>query len=326
MAIAEELNKAVVYAAPGTTETKIEKVEIPKPGTGQIGGHEGVGSVIAHGEGVTEPKIGSRVGIKWLADVCNTCPSCLENDDNTCDNKKVSGYYTPGTFQKYVVTSASYATPIPDGIESAAAAPFLCAGLTVYSGLLKAQARPGDWVVISGAGGGLGHLAVQYTSHVMGLRVIAIDHGSKEQICKDCGAHEFLDFTAFNDETLPKRVKEIANNGRGANVVVIVNAANKSYEQGLGFLKPQGTLVCIGIPEGTPVAIQSAYPAWITTQQFRIIGSAIGNRREAIEALDFAARGLVKCHYKLEQMDNLSQVFDDMAAGKIEGRVVLEIK
>lgn len=128
-------------------------------------------------------------------------------------------------------------------------------------------------MVISGAGGGLGHLAVQYASRVMGLRVIAIDHGSKEDLCKECGADEFLDFTAFNDETLPKRVKEIANNGRGANVVVVVNAVNKSYEQGLGFLKPQGTLVCIGMPEGTPVAIQSAYPAKITTQQFKIIGN-----------------------------------------------------
>jgi len=143
----------------------------------------------------------------------------------------------------------------------------------VYSGLLKSQARPGDWVAISGAGGGLGHLAIQYASRVMGLRVIAIDHGSKEQLCKDCGAHEFLDFTAFKDETLQKRVRDLANNGRGANLVVVVNAANKSYEQGLGFLKPQGTLVCIGMPEGTPVPIQSAYPAKITSQQFRIIGS-----------------------------------------------------
>ncbi len=116
-------------------------------------------------------------------------------------------------------------------------------------------------------------MAIQYASRVMGLRVIAIDHGSKEQLCKDCGAHEFLDFTAFKDETLQKRVRDLANNGRGANLVVVVNAANKSYEQGLGFLKPKGTLVCIGMPEGTPVPIQSAYPAKITSQQFRIIGS-----------------------------------------------------
>ncbi|KAK5215657.1 hypothetical protein LTR72_011310 [Exophiala xenobiotica] len=350
-------NKAVVYAKPGSTETEIRDLEIPEPAAGQIlvrishsgvchsdlgvcmqawpalpfptqagqvGGHEGIGEVVKHGPGVTVPSLGTRVGIKWLVDVCNNCPSCLENDDNTCSNQKISGYYTPGTFQQYVVTSASYATPIPDNVESAGAAPILCAGLTVYSGLKKSNASAGDWVVIGGAGGGLGHLAVQYASRAMGFRVIAIDHGSKETLCNDCGAERFLDFTKHTDAELASAVMGITG-GRGANAVIVVNAANKSYEQSLSFLKPQGTLVCIGMPEGTPVPIQSAFPALITMKQFRIIGSAIGNRREAIEALDIVSRGLVKCHYRLEKMDKLSQVFDEMAAGKVQGRIVLEV-
>jgi propanol-preferring alcohol dehydrogenase len=253
--------------------------------------------------------------------------SCLENDDNTCEKQKISGYYTPGTFQQYVTTSATYATPIPDRIDSAAAAPILCAGLTVYSGLKKSGAKPGDWVVISGAGGGLGHLAVQYASRAMGFRVIAIDGSSKEALCKECGAEEFLDFMQHTDEELEAMVKKIANNGRGANAVLVVSAANKSYEQGLKFLKPQGTLVCIGMPEGTPVPIQSAHPAKITVQQFRIIGrkapcffrkimcllvicigSAVGTRLEALEALELAARGLVKCHYMIKKMEDLTEV------------------
>ena len=82
-----------------------------------------------------------------------------------------------------MVTSAAYATPIPDGLPSTDAAPFLCAGLTVDSGLKKAGLTSGNWVVISGAGGGLGHLAIQYASRAMGLQVIAIDHGSKEAFC-----------------------------------------------------------------------------------------------------------------------------------------------
>ena len=61
--------------------------------------------------------------------------------------------------------------------------------------------------------------------------------------------------------------------GRGVHAVIVTNAANKAYEQALNFLKPQGTLVCIGMPEGTPVPIQSAFPAFITMNQFRIIGT-----------------------------------------------------
>ncbi|KAH8593062.1 chaperonin 10-like protein [Bisporella sp. PMI_857] len=353
----QNVNKAVVYAKPGTVETEVQSLEIPEPGPGQIlvkithsgvchsdlgvcmqawpalpfptqkgqvGGHEGVGEVVKQGSNVTSPSVGSRVGIKWLADVCNNCTSCLENDDNTCANQKISGYYTPGTFQQYVVTSASYATPIPDNLESPAAAPILCAGLTVYSGLKKCNASSGNWIVVSGAGGGLGHLAIQYAARAMGLRVIAIDHGSKEELCKECGAEVFLDFTKYNDEKLVEAVKKTSG-GRGVHAVIVTSAANKAYEQALKFLKPQGTLVCIGMPEGEPVPIQSAFPAIITMNQFRITGSAIGNRREAIEALEIASRGLVKCHYRLEKMEKLSSIFEEMHSGKLQGRVVLEM-
>ncbi|KAH6721015.1 alcohol dehydrogenase-like protein [Leptodontidium sp. 2 PMI_412] len=351
-------NIAATYAEPGSSKIAIETLDIPKPAAGevlvkithsgvchsdlavctqawpilpfptqkgQVGGHEGVGEVVELGPGVQEPKLGSRVGIKWLSSVCGSCDACLEGDDNTCASQKISGYYTPGTFQQFVCTSASYATPIPLGVSSAEAAPILCAGLTVYSGLRKTNTKPGDWIVISGAGGGLGHLAVQYASRVLGLRVIGIDHGSKRALVMECGAEEFMDFTQFNDTELEEAVKKFTKGGRGANAVVVVSAANKSYEQALRFLKPLGTLVCIGMPEGTAVPIQSAFPARITNQQFRIVGSAIGNRREAIEALEFAARGLVKCHIKIEKLENLSKIFEDMHAGNLQARVVVAL-
>ncbi|KAF3390115.1 Alcohol dehydrogenase 2 [Talaromyces pinophilus] len=369
-------NKAAVYTLPGTATISIEELPVPDPEQGQIlvklshsgvchsdlavcmqswpilpfptlqgqvGGHEGVGVVVAHGRDVSSPPIGTRVGIKWLADVCGSCDACLEGDDNTCAHQKISGYYTPGTFQQYVITSAKYATPIPDEVRSAEAAPILCAGLTVYSALLKSNTSPGDWIVISGAGGGLGHLAVQYASRVTGLRVIAIDHGSKKDLAESCGAEIFFDFTKYTDVELAAAVKQATNNGRGANAVLVVNAANKAYELALLFLKPMGTLVCVGMPEGQPVPIQSACPARITNQQFRIVaqspatrgseitdsvfllGSAIGSRREAIEALRFVARGLVKCHYTVEKMENLGEIFNRMNAGTVEGRVVLDL-
>src|SRR5258708_7071108 len=111
----------------------------PPTPTGQVGGHEGVGVVVQLGpncEG-TSIKLGQRVGIKYVAGVCMNCDHCLEGMEALCEKGTYSGFYTPGTFQQYVLGPANYVTPIPDGVDSAAAAPMLCAGLTVYTALRK---------------------------------------------------------------------------------------------------------------------------------------------------------------------------------------------
>jgi len=94
---------------------------------GQVGGHEGVGSIVKLGPGAetSAVKVGDRVGVKWISGICGTCPACLEGVEGVCFNQKISGYYTPGTFQQYVLGPATYVTPIPEGLESAAAAPMV---------------------------------------------------------------------------------------------------------------------------------------------------------------------------------------------------------
>lgn len=81
---------------------------LPHPtSAGQVGGHEGVGTVVSLGPGTENStvKVGDRVGIKWIAAICGACPACLTGHDGVCFNQKVSGYYTPGTFQQYVVSN-----------------------------------------------------------------------------------------------------------------------------------------------------------------------------------------------------------------------------
>jgi len=322
-------HKAVVYDNPGTISTKVEEIETPKPGVGevlvnlthsgvchsdmavmlnawktlpvptqkgQVGGHEGVGTVVALGPGTENfgLKIGNRVGIKWMASACGNCIPCLAGADACCLTGKISGYYTPGTFQQYALAPAHYVTPIPDGLASDAAAPLLCGGVTVYAALKKSGAHPGDWVVIPGAGGGLGHLAVQIASRGMGFRVIGIDMGEKEKLAKECGAEVFIDLSKYSrdqagTDKLTADVKAVTG-GVGVSSVVVCAASNAAYAQGMNFLKFRGTLVCVGVPEGSPVAIATADPGSILVSELRIVGSAVGNRLEAIETLDMAAR------------------------------------
>lgn len=297
---------------------------------GQVGGHEGVGKIVKLGPGAeaSNLKIGDRVGVKWLSYACTNCQACHAGSDGVCFNQRISGYYTPGTFQQYTLGPAHYVTPIPDGIDDEQAAPLLCAGVTVYAALKRSGARPGQWVVISGAGGGLGHLGVQLASRGMGLRVIGVDHGSKADLVKESGAEHFVDITQFpsddNGDAISAHVRALAD-GLGVHGVVVCTSSNVAYAQAMQFLRFDGTLVCVGVPENDMVPIATAFPGKMVGQHLTITGSAVGNRQEAIETMNFAARGILKSHLRTEKMDKLTDVFKEMADGKLQGRVVLEL-
>ncbi|KAI7197850.1 alcohol dehydrogenase [Hortaea werneckii] len=349
--------KAAVYDEPGKISTKLVDLDMPEPGPGevlvnlthsgvchsdlgimtntwkglpfptqpgQVGGHEGIGKVVKLGPGadLSNVKVGDRVGIKWISGICGSCPACLSGHDGVCFNQKVSGYYTPGTFQQYVTGPANYVTPIPDSLASDAAAPMLCAGVTVYSALRKSGAQAGDWVVLLGAGGGLGHLACQIASKGMGMRVIGIDAGNKKDFAKECGAEVFIDHTQGKAE---EEVKA-ATGGLGAQAVLVLTAANGAYASGMGLLKFGGTLVCVGLPEGDLKPIATAFPQVMVAKEQKIVGVAVGNRREAIETLQFAERGVVKTHFRTEKMDKLNDIFHEMERGELKGRVVLDLQ
>ncbi|MCJ1397092.1 hypothetical protein MMC11_000284 [Xylographa trunciseda] len=282
---------------------------------GQIGGHEGVGTIAKLGPGAE--LAGVKVGDRVVA--------CLEGYDGVCFNQAVSGYYTPGTFQQYVLGPANYVTPIPESLSSAEAAPMLCAGLTTYAALKRSNAKAGQWVIVSGAGGGLGHIACQLGARGMGLRVIGIDAASKQELVLSSGAEHFIDLFAHADgAALTAEVLRLTD-GLGAAAVIVCTANNKAYAQAMGFLRFGGTLVCVGMPEGELTPIATAYPNTMCAKMLSITSVAVGNQREAREVLDFAARGVVKTHLRVEKMERLTSVFEEMAEGKLMGRVVLDL-
>lgn len=130
---------------------------------------------------------------------------------------------------RYAITDASHATPIPKGLPLDAAAPLLCAGVTVYKAIKVANLKPGQTLAISGAGGGLGHLACQY-ARAAGLKVIAIDTGDeKKKLCDSYGVSAFVDFAAEKD--LVAAVKAASEDGLGPHAAVVAASGAKAYEQ-----------------------------------------------------------------------------------------------
>jgi len=337
----DKVNKAIIYAEPGTTNTKVVELPIqaPDPGqvlvrmlysgvchtdysfctnawkfipstiAGQIGGHEGIGKVVAHGPGVSTPPLGAHVGIKYISSACLTCRYCLMGAEADCISAAVSGYFTPGTFQQYCLAPANYVTPIPESIkedELPGFAPLMCAGLAVYTGIKRSGVRAGNWVAVSGAGGGLGHLAIQYAK-VLGARVIGLDVGGKEKLCKEVGADVFIDVTAFEkDEDLCGHVRELTSGGVEA--VIGCSSSHRAYTQAAGMLGVRGTLVCLGAPEGEDVPMQGARIGAMIQRELKIIAVKVGNRLDAIEAVNIAASGKVKTRYQLKKMEELTQV------------------
>lgn len=231
----------------------------------------------------------------------------MEQADGVCFNRTISGYFRPGTFQEYVVGPASYVTPIPSSLPSSDAAPMLCAGVTMYAAIRKSGTTGGDWVVISGAGGGLGHIGVQIAARGLGLRVIGIDHGSKEGLVLGSGAEHFVDIRKFDAAGVVEEVKRLTG-GLGAHAVVVCTAVNAAYTQSLDLLRFGGTLVCVGVPEGVSVPIASAKPSHLISNQLNISAVSVGNAKDAKAVLEMAARKIVNTKYTIEPLENLTEV------------------
>ncbi|AFR95345.1 alcohol dehydrogenase, propanol-preferring [Cryptococcus neoformans] len=285
-----------------------------------IGGHEGVGHIVAIGANtVNSPvKLGDRVGIKWLANSCLTCEACRRGFEMNCDHAELSGYTVDGTFAEYVVSFVNHVTPIPPSLDSAGAASILCAGVTSYKALKVSNTKVGDWVALPGAGGGLGHLAVQYAK-AMGLKVVAIDTGAaKEKLVKSLGADAWVDFKTTKD--LVADVKA-ATGGQGPAAAIVTASHKTGYSQAIDYLKPSGTLVAVGLPN----AEMGANVFWTVFKSIRIQGSYVGNRQDAIESLQLVEDGKVKVIFEQKPLADLKAVYEGLEEGKIAGRIVLQV-
>ena len=285
-----------------------------KPALPFTPGHEGAGIVVALGPGVTHLKEGDRVGVAWLHSACGHCEFCLSGWETLCKGQQNSGYSVNGSFAQYAVAQADYLGRIPENLSFVDAAPILCAGVTTYKGLKETDARPGQWVVISGVGG-LGHVAVQYAK-AMGFHVAEVDlEPEKMALAKKLGAEITID--AKTQDPPAEIQKQIG----GAHGVLVTAVSTIAFKQALGMLRRGGTVVLNGLPPGEfPVSIFD-----VVLNRYTIRGSIVGTRKDLEEALQFAAAGSVKATIEVLPLDSINDVFERLKAGKVNGRVVLGI-
>lgn len=286
-----------------------------KPTPSFIPGHEGAGIVAAVGPGVNNLKEGDPVGIAWLHDACGGCEYCVGGWETLCESQHDSGYSVNGTFAEYAIGSAAYVARLPGNPDFAALAPILCAGVTTYKGIKETEAKPGEWIAISGIGG-LGHIAIQYAK-AMGLHVAALDVSEEKlALARQLGAEIAID--ARSPDAAAQIVKQT---GGGAHGVLVTAVSPPAFSQALRMVRRKGTVSLVGLPPGdfqTPIFD-------VVLKRITLRGSIVGTRNDLAEALAFAADGKVRAHIHKAKLDDINQVFADLKAGKVDGRIVIDL-
>ncbi len=287
-----------------------------KPTLPFIPGHEGIGRISAVGAGVTLVKEGDRVGVPWLHSACGHCEYCLTAWETICPAETFTGYSTNGAFAEYLLADPNYVAHIPAALSPQEAAPIICAGITSYKGIKQTEAKPGEWLAVSGIGG-LGHLAIQYAKH-MGLKVCAVDiDDAKLALATHLGADAVVN-AKFGD---PAAAVKKATDG-GAHGVLITAPSLSAFKQGVGMTRKHGICVLVGLPPGDfPVPLFDLVADCIS-----IRGSFVGNREDLAEALSFAAEGKVKADIELQPLAAINDVFKRLEHGDVAARVVLQFE
>ncbi|WP_428309986.1 alcohol dehydrogenase AdhP [Hydrocarboniphaga sp.] len=287
-----------------------------KPALPFIPGHEGVGRIAAIGADVEGYQLGDMVGVAWLHDACGRCEHCHGGWETLCESQHNSGYNVDGTYAECVIGRADYLARLPNDCDPVLMAPVLCAGVTTYKGIKETEVRPGQWLAISGIGG-LGHVAVQYAK-AMGLRVVALDVADEKlQLATRLGADVAI---RADSKDAVDRVLQATEGGAHGVLVTAVSPA--AFGQALAMARRHGTVSLVGLPPGgfeTPIFD-------VVLKRLTIRGSIVGTRLDLQEAVAFAVQGKVKPTVHSIGLHQINEVFRDLKAGKVDGRVVIDMR
>jgi len=277
----------------------------------RIPGHEIIGRVDKVGDEVTQWKKGQRVGIGWHGGHCFECEACRNGDFINCENAKITGISFDGGYAEYMIAPQEAIAHIPDELDSAEAAPLLCAGITTYNALRNTVARPGDLVAIQGIGG-LGHLAVQF-AHEMGFETVALSRGiDKKNMAHDLGAKHYID---TKSEDAAEKLQQMG----GAKVILATAPNSKAITSVIGGLGRGGQLMVVAA-SGEPIEVS---PMMLIGGRKSISGWPSGHAKESEETLNFSALNNTMPMIETYPLEKASEAYERMITNKARFRVVL---
>lgn len=286
-----------------------------------VPGHEIVGRVTRVGESVTSFAIGDRVGVGCMVDSCRECESCADGLEQYCERGMTATYGTPdrrrdgeitqGGYSTSIVVNEGYVLRIPAGLDPAAAAPLLCAGITTFSPLNHFGVEKGDAVGVVGLGG-LGHVAVKI-ARAMGAEVTVFTTSpGKVDAARELGADHVV---------VSRDADAMADAANTLDVILDTVAAPHDLNELIRTLRLDGALFQLGLPADPMPAVD---PALLVRKRRTYAGSLIGGIAETQQMLDFCAEHGVASDIELVTADQLNTAYDRMVAGDVLYRFVLD--
>jgi uncharacterized zinc-type alcohol dehydrogenase-like protein len=283
-------------------------------------GHEIIGRVAAVGAEVAKFKTGDQVGVGCMVDSCRTCDACKRGLEQYCRKGNVGTYMgtepviggqTFGGYSNTIIVDQDFVLTIPAGMDLAAAAPLLCAGITLYSPLRHWGAGPGKKVGIVGLGG-LGHMGVKL-AHAMGATTVLFTTSpSKIEDGKRLGADEVI--ISKDTEALKKHTESF-------DFIIDTVSASHDIEPFMHLLQLDGTLVQVGAPEHPlPVAV---FPFLLRRRS--LSGSGIGGIAETQEMLDFCAAHKITADVEIIPIQKINEAYERMLKSDVKYRFSIDM-
>ncbi len=284
-----------------------------------VPGHEIIGRVLEVGSGVAKYKTGDRVGVGVICDSCRTCDSCKEGLENYCEPGSRFTYgsfeedgVTPtyGGYSTHIVTDEHFVLKIPENLDPAAAAPLLCAGITVYSPLRHIGLSEGQKLAVMGLGG-LGHVAVKIGAS-LGAEVTVFSHSpSKEADAERLGAKDFV---------LTTKKNSLAPLSNRFDVILDTLSAEHDVLGPLDCIKRDGTMIMVG---ASPELLKfDTLPLMFGRRS--IMGSLIGGMAETQEMLDHCGKNDIVSDIELIDPPQINEAYERIMKGDVKYRFVID--
>ncbi len=285
-----------------------------------VPGHEIIGRVTSVGSDVTRFKAGDMVGVGCLVDSCRECSSCTQGLEQYCVNGNVftyngvdlhDGRITYGGYSERMLVSERFVVRVPDGLDPAAAAPLLCAGITTYSPFRHVGVKKGDRVGVVGMGG-LGHMGIKFAK-ALGAEVTLFTRstGKVEEGMRNGADHVVIS----SDEG------QMAQAAGSLDYILDTVPVEHDLNPYIACLAVDGVILIVG--QLTPLNNIETFPMVMGRRS--ILCSAIGGLPETQEVLDFCAEHGVSCDIEMLDIRNIDEAYERMKRGDVRYRFVIDM-